>query len=96
MKLTIISRTKDVFGVIVNESEKHKSRSSIFNVTLSDNQLYELTDNKEDKGKLIEFAFEFLFKHKKSSEIPKAFEIASIEQTFPEFPDLVKEWANRK
>ena len=31
MKLTIFSRTKDVFGVIVNESEKHKSRSSIFN-----------------------------------------------------------------
>ena len=95
MKLTIFSRTKDVFGVIVNQSRKHKSSSSIFNVTLSDNQLYKLTDNKEDKGRLIEFTFEFILKHKNSSEIPKSFEIASIEQDFPEFPDLVKEWSNR-
>ena len=44
MKLTIIARGGDDFGVIVNSEELHKTKQSIFKVNVTDADIHELTE----------------------------------------------------
>ena len=59
MKLTIIARSRDDFGVILTAKHQHKPDQKIFSVTVTDADLHELTETRVDKEHLIEFAFQF-------------------------------------
>ena len=50
MKLTIIARSRDDFGVIVNSEELHKTKQSIFKVNVTDADLHELTESRVDEN----------------------------------------------
>ena len=92
MKLTIIARSRDDFGVILTAKHQHKSDQKIFSVTVTDADLHELTETRVDKEHLIEFAFQFLVDHEPLSAIQGKFDISIIATYFPEFPAAVKQW----
>jgi hypothetical protein len=92
MKLTIVARSHDDFGVILITKHQHKSDQKIFSVTVTDADLHELTETRVDKEHLIEFAFQFLVDHEPISAIQSRFNIAVISTYFPEFPAVVKQW----
>ena len=92
MKLTIVARSHDDFGVILTTKHQHKSDQKIFSVTVTDADLHELTETRVDKEHLIEFAFQFLVDHEPISAIQSRFNIAVISTYFPEFPATVKQW----
>ena len=78
MKLTIIARSRDDFGVIVNREKMHQTKQSIFKVNISDADLHELTESRVDKEHLIEFAFNFLLERETVEEIQSSFAIKTI------------------
>jgi len=92
MKLTIVARSHDDFGVILTTKHQHKSDQKIFSVTVTDADLHELTETRVDKEHLIEFAFQFLVDHEPINAIQSRFNIAVISTYFPEFPAAVKQW----
>ena len=94
MKLTIIARGRDDFGVIVNSEELHNTKQSIFKVNVTDADLHELTENRVDKDHLIEFAFTFLLIREPVDAIQSAFNMETISHYFPEFPKAVKSWVD--
>ena len=94
MKLTIIARGRDDFGVIVNSEELHNTKQSIFKVNVTDADLHELTENRVDKDHLIEFAFTFLLEREPVEAIQSAFNMKTISHYFPEFPKAVKSWVD--
>ena len=68
----------------------HKTKQSIFNVNVTDADLYELTKNRVDKEHLIEFAFTFLLEREPVEVIQHAFNMKTISHYFPDFPEAVK------
>lgn len=92
LKLTIIARSRDDFGVILTAKHQHKSDQKIFSVTVTDADLHDLTETSVDKEHLIEFAFQFLVDHEPVSAIQGKFDISIIATYFPEFPAAVKHW----
>lgn len=94
MKLTIIARSNDDFGVIVNSEEIHKTTQSIFKINISDADLHELTNSRVDKEHLVKFAFQFLLERETVDDIQSAFNIKTISHYFPEFPEQAKIWVN--
>ena len=94
MKLTIIARGRDDFGVIVNSEELHKTRQSIFKVNVTDADLHQLTESRVDKDHLIEFAFIFLLEREPVEAIQATFNMKTITHYFPEFPKAVKSWVD--
>jgi hypothetical protein len=92
IKLTIIARSSDDFGVVVNSEERHKTKQSIFKVNVTDADLHELTESRVDKDHLVEFAFTFLLESEPVDDIQSAFNIKIISQYFPEFPEAVQNW----
>jgi hypothetical protein len=94
MKLTIIARSRDDFGVIVNSEKIHQTKQSIFKVNISDADLHELTESRVDKEHLIEFAFNFLLERETVEEIQSSFTIKTITHYFPEFPEQVQAWVD--
>ena len=94
MKLTIIARSSDDFGVVVNSEERHKTKQSIFKVNVTDADLHELTESRVDKDHLIEFAFIFLLEREPVDTIQSAFNMQTISHYFPECPKAAKSWVN--
>lgn len=94
MKFTIIARSRDDFGVIVNSEELHKTKQSIFKVNVTDADLHELTESRVDKNHLIKFAFTFLLEHEPCDAIQSVFNMETISHYFPEFPEAVKSWVD--
>jgi hypothetical protein len=94
MKLTILARSKDEFGVVLNSEVQHKTQQSIFKVTVSDGDLHDLTEARVDKEHLIEFAFNFLIEREPASAIQSQFNISVISTFFPDFPEAVKQWVD--
>ena len=94
MKLTITARSRDHFDVIVNSEELHKTKQSIFKVTITDADLHQLTESRVDKDHLIEFAFTFLLEREPVGVIQSAFNMKTISHYFPEFPEAVKSWVD--
>ena len=78
MKLTIIARSRDDFDVILNSEELHKTKQSIFKVSITDADLHQLTESRVDKDHLIEFAFTFLLEREPVNAIQSAFNIETI------------------
>ena len=95
MKLTIIARSRDDFGVIVNSEELHKTKQSIFKVNVTDADLHELTESRVDKDHLIEFASIFLLEHEPVDTIQFAFNMKPISHYYPEFPKAVESWVDK-
>jgi len=94
LKLTIIARSRDDFGVVFNSEKLHQTKQSIFKVNISDADLHELTNSRVDKEHLIEFAFNFLLEREPIEEIQASFNIKTITQYFPEFPEQVQAWVD--
>lgn len=94
MKLTIIARSRDDFDVILNSEELHKTKQSIFKVSITDADLHQLTESRVDKDHLIEFAFTFLLEREPVNAIQFAFNMETISHSFPEFPKAVKSWVD--
>ena len=94
MKLTITARSRDDFDVIVNSEELHKTKQSIFKVSITDADLHQLTESRVDKDHLIEFAFTFLLELKPVEAIQSAFNMKTISHFFPDFPEAVKSWVD--
>ena len=94
MKLTITARSRDDFDVIVNSEELHKTKQSIFKVSITDADLHQLTESRVDKDHLIEFAFTFLLEREPVAAIQSAFNMETISHYFPEFPKAVKSWVD--
>ena len=94
MKLTITARSRDHFDVIVNSEELHKTKQSIFKVTITDADLHQLTESRVDKDHLIEFAFTFLLEREPVEAIQSAFNMKTISHYFPEFPEAVNSWVD--
>jgi hypothetical protein len=94
MKLTIIARSRDDFDVILNSEELHKTKQSIFKVSITDADLHQLTESRVDKDHLIEFAFTFLLEREPVNAIQSAFNMEIISHYFPEFPKAVKSWVD--
>ena len=94
MRLTITARSCDDFGVIVNSEKLHKTKQSIFKVSITNVHLHELTENRVDKDHLIEFAFIFLLEREPVDAIQSAFNMKTISHYFPEFPETVKRWVD--
>ena len=94
MKLTITARSRDHFDVIVNSEELHKTKQSIFKITITDADLHQLTESRVDKDHLIEFAFTFLLEREPVEAIQSAFNMKTISHFFPDFPEAVKSWVD--
>jgi hypothetical protein len=94
MKLTIMVRSRDDFGVIVNSEELHKTKQSIFKVIITDADLHQLTESRVGKNHLIEFAFTFLLEREPVDAIQSTFNMKTISHYFPEFPEAVKRWVD--
>ena len=94
MKLTITALSRDDFNVIVDSEELHKTKQSIFKVTITNADLHELTENRVDKDHLIEFAFIFLLEREPVDAIQSAFNMKTVSHYFPEFPKAVKSWVD--
>tara|TARA_E500000178_G_scaffold295769_1_gene301718 strand:- start:195 stop:476 length:282 start_codon:yes stop_codon:yes gene_type:complete len=86
-KLFINEISSDLFKVkIVDKSE------TFHLVTLSDNYLNKLTENKISKKKLIELSFKFLLEKEENTSILSEFDLQVISQYFPDYLDNVKSW----
>ena len=94
MKLTITARSHDDFGVIVNSEELHKTKQSIFKISINADDLHQLTESRVGKDHLIEFAFTFMLEREPVEAIQSAFNMKNISHYFPEFPEAVKRWVD--
>jgi len=94
MKLTIVARSHDEFGVIANNEAHHKTEQFIFKVNITDADLHALTETRVAKEDLVEFAFNFLLEREPVSAIQSHFNINVITQYFPDFPEAVKRWVD--
>ena len=62
MKLTITARSRDDFNVIVNSEELHKTKQSIFKVTITDADLHQLTESGVENDHLLNSPLSFYWK----------------------------------
>ena len=95
MKLTIIARSRNNSGVIVNNEKLYTTKQSIFKVNVTDADLHQLTKSRVNKDHLIEFASIFLLEHEPVDTIQFAFNMKPISHYFPEFPKAVKSWVDK-
>ena len=94
MRMTILTRGPDDFGVVLNLEEQHRTKQWIYNVTVSDDDLERLADNRVDKENLTEFAINFLLERESPAEIMTSFTIMTIADYFPEFVDTARQWVD--
>ena len=89
MSVSIKKRTDDVFQVTVADSI-----TTTHEVTVNDQSLTDLTDDKVTKEQLLEFSFNFLLDREPSSSILSKFDINVISKYFSDYRDEVKRWCN--
>jgi hypothetical protein len=94
MRLTILTRGPDDFGVVLNLEEQHRTKQWIYKVTVSDEDLARLADNRVDKENLVEFAINFLLERESPAKIMTSFTIMTIADFFPEFIDTARQWVD--
>ena len=88
MKILIEELSDEEFQVTVNAK-----KSTIHNVTLTDDTYKNLTNQKVSKEQLIEFSFKFLLEREPNTSILSSFELSAISTYFPQFIKIVKEWS---
>ena len=89
MSVSIKKRTDDVFQVTVADS-----MTTTHEVTVTDQSLSDLTDDKVTKEQLLEFSFHFLLDKEPNTSILSKFDINVISKYFSDYRDEVKRWCN--
>ena len=89
MNVSIKKRTDDVFQVTVADS-----MTTTHEVTVNDQSLTDLTDDKVTKEQLLEFSFNFLLDREPNTSILSKFDINVISKYFSDYRYEVKRWCN--
>ena len=89
MSISIKKLTDDVFQVTVADS-----MTTTHEVTVTDQSLTDLTENKMTKTQLLKFSFNFLLDREPNTSILSSFDINVISKYFSDYRDEVKRWCN--
>ncbi len=89
MSISIKKLTDDVFQVTVADS-----MFTTHEVTVTDQSLTDLTDNKVTKEKLLQFSFNFLLDREPNTSILSTFDINVISKYFSDYRDQVRQWCD--
>ena len=89
MELLITELSKDKFEITVkaNQLTKHV-------VSVTDQMLLNLTNNKISKEELLNFSFNFLLEREPNTSILSKFEIIVISKYFPEYISKVENYCS--
>ncbi len=90
MSVSIEKRTDDVFEVTVADSI-----TTSHEVTVTDQSLFDLTDNTVTKTQLLEFSFRFLLEREPNTSILSSFDIIVISKYFSNYKDEVRRWCDQ-
>ena len=89
MSVSIKKRTDDVFQVTVADSI-----TTTHEVTVNDQSLTDLTDDKVTKEQLLEFSFNFLLDREPNTSILSSFDINVISKYFFDYRVEVRRWCD--
>ena len=89
MSISIKKLNDDVFEVTVADSI-----TTVHEVTVTDQNLTDLTDNNVTKTQLLEFSFEFLLERESNTSILSSFDINVISKYFSDYRDEVRRWCD--
>ena len=89
MSISIKKGTDNVFQVIVADSI-----TTAHEVTVTDQSLSDLTDNKVTKEQLLEFSFNFLLDREPNTSILSSFDISVISKYFSDYRVEVRRWCD--
>ena len=89
MSISIKKQTNDVFQVTVADS-----MTTTHEVTVTDQSLCDLTDDKVTKEQLLKFSFNFLLDREPNTSILSSFDINVISRYFSDYKDKVRRWCD--
>ena len=89
MSISIKKLRDDVFQVTVADS-----MTTTHEVTVTDQSLSDLTDDKVTKEQLLEFSFNFLLDREPNTSILSSFDIHVISKYFSDYRDEVRRWCD--
>ena len=89
MSISIKKLNDDVFEVTVADSI-----TTVHEVTVTDQNLTDLTDNTVTKTQLLEFSFNFLLDREPNTSILSSFDIKLILRYFSDYGDEVRRWCD--
>ena len=90
MSVFIKKETEDVFSVTVSSGT-----TTTHKVTVTDDALRDLTDNRVTKTSLLEFSFKFLLEREPNTSILSSFDINVISKYFSHYREEVRQWSNK-
>ena len=85
MSISIKKLSDDVFKVTVAETS-----TTTHTVTVTDQSLTDLTDDKVTKMQLLKFSFKFLLEREPNTSILSSFDINVISRYFSDYKDEVR------
>ena len=89
MSMSIKKLTDDVFQVTVADS-----MTTTHEVTVTDQSLTDLTENKMTKTQLLKFSFNFLLDREPNTSILSSFDINVISKYFSDYRVEVRRWSD--
>jgi len=89
LELLITELSKDKFEITVNADRITKHV-----VSVTDQMLLNLTNNKISKEELLNFSFNFLLEREPNTSILSKFDIIVISKYFPEYISKVENYCN--
>ena len=89
MSISINKLSDDVFKVAVAEKS-----TTTHTVTVTDQSLTDLTDDKVTKTQLLKFSFKFLLNREPNTSILSSFDINLISLYFSDYKDEVRRWCD--
>ena len=89
MELLITELSKDKFEITVNADQLTKHV-----VSVTDQTLLNLTNNKISKEELLNFSFNFLLEREPNTSILSKFDIIVISKYFPEYISKVENYCS--
>ena len=89
MSISIKKLSDDVFKVNVAETS-----TTTHTVTVTDQSLTDLTDDKVTKMQLLKFSFNFLLDREPNTSILPSFDINVISKYFSDYKDEVRRWCD--
>ncbi len=89
MELLITELSKDKFEITVKADQLTKHV-----VSVTDQMLLNLTNNKISKKELLNFSFNFLLEREPNTSILSKFDIIVISKYFPEYTNKVRDICN--
>ena len=89
MSISIKKLTEDVFQVTVADS-----MTNTHEVTVTDQSLTDLTENKMTKTQLLKFSFNFLLDREPNTSILSTFDINVISKYFSDYRVEVRRWCD--